>query len=96
MAKKVTLKELQDAQPRWFTPENKRLFGDIQYIAVHGKKTGDVFLAQETNAWTDMFDGQKKPHWRLHMINQETLEIGALLKGIYQDMAEIEEYLEDL
>ncbi len=96
MAKKITLEDLHVAQPKWFEFGNKEFFNDLQYVVVYGKKTGDAYLAQQTTGFSDMFGGKKKVHWRLHTIEKKTCKIKDLLEGIYQDMAEIEEYLEDL
>ena len=55
-----TIQELKEVNQKWFTPENKRFFNDINYKVLTGKKTKTRFLIQHTYQFSDMFDGIKK------------------------------------
>ena len=55
-----TIQGLKAVNKKWFTPENKRFFNDINYKVLTGKKTKTRFLIQHTYQFSDMFDGIKK------------------------------------
>ena len=55
-----TIQELKQVNQKWFTPENKRFFQDINYRVLMGTKSKTRFLIQHTYQWSDMFDGIKK------------------------------------
>ena len=90
----IRLADVKQANYNWFKPENKRFFGDLNYFILHNNE-GNPFLIRETNAWSDMFDGIKKPHFRINTINPETLKIGELHDRIFKTREEVKEYLKD-
>ncbi len=47
----ITLSDVKEAQPHWFTPENKRFFNDVSYKVLHGKASHKPFLVRATYAW---------------------------------------------
>jgi hypothetical protein len=55
-----TIQELKQVNKKWFTPENKRFFNDINYRVLKGAKSKTRFLIQHTYQFSDMFDGIKK------------------------------------
>ena len=55
-----TIQELKQVNKKWFTPENKRFFNDINYKVLKGAKSKTRFLIQHTYQFSDMFDGIKK------------------------------------
>jgi len=55
-----TIQELKQVNKKWFTPENKRFFNDINYKVLKGGKSKTRFLIQHTYQFSDMFDGIKK------------------------------------
>ena len=55
-----TIQELKQVNKKWFTPENKRFFNDINYKVLKGGKSKTRFLIQHTYQFSDMFDGVKK------------------------------------
>ena len=55
-----TLQQLKKVNPSWFSPENKKFFGDINYKLLTGSKSKSKFLIQHTNQFSDMFTGIKK------------------------------------
>ena len=40
----TTLTDVRRVQPGWFSPVSKRYFGDIKYLVLRGKVSGDLFL----------------------------------------------------
>jgi len=89
-----TLNAVIRKQPKWFDGNTARLLGDLSYDVLYGKKTGERFLVRKTNAWTDMFDGVKKPHWRVNSI-QDDLKIGDLHDEIFKTLEDVKTYLLD-
>ena len=55
-----TIQELKQVNQKYFTPENKRFFNDINYKVLKGGKSKTRFLIQHTYQFSDMFDGIKK------------------------------------
>lgn len=89
------LTQIRWANAKWFSPENKRFFGDVSYRALRGKKTGKVYLVRSTEAWTDMFGNPKRLHWRINNINQETLAIEALIQHEFKDIDAVKDWLKE-
>ncbi len=88
------LQQIKDAQPHWFSPENKRFFGDIAYYGLYGKKSGLPYLVQYTNAWTDMFGGSRRMHWRINPLD-DNLKIRPLVPTEFRDLDAVKEWLGD-
>ena len=89
----TTLSLIREFNPNWFSPHNKRFFGDISYRVLHGKKTRASYLVRETNAWTDMFDHVKKPHWRVNFIKDDN-SIGKLVDIVFDDLTSVKSWLQ--
>jgi len=90
--RKITLQEVKDKNIKWFTPENKRFFGDISY-SVFNDNEGNIFLIQLTYMWSDMFNGIKKKCYRIHKIDKDTLKIGELYDEIFKSLDEVKQFL---
>ncbi len=88
----ITLRQIMLSNKTWFNPGNVESSGDLWYEIMESK-SGVTYLVRKTNAWTDMFDGVKKPHYRLNPIASETLKIGLLTPEKFRDMEEVEEWL---
>ena len=78
----VTLSQVRDAQPSWFSRKNKRFFGDIQYWVLTGR-SGKPYLLRSTFMWSDMFGQPKKVCYRVSNINPETLQVNGLIDTIF-------------
>lgn len=89
---KIVLSNVKNANPQWFTRENKRFFNDVSYRLLYGKITGKRYLIRSTYAWSDMFDGVKKLHWRINHINDD-LTIGNLTDDIFQSIYDVKAWL---
>jgi hypothetical protein len=92
----MTLSQLRQNQPEWFSRKNKRFFGDVSYKLLHGKVSGEPFLVRATYAWTDMFDQPKRLHYRVNRIIGEAVEerkVGPLLDQVFGDLWEVKRYL---
>lgn len=92
--KQIKLREIKSAQPNWFSRKNKEFFGDKEYYAYTNKK-GSHYLIRQTDAWTDMFDGIKKTHFRVNEVDKETLKIKGLLDEEFGDLDEAKNFLEE-
>jgi hypothetical protein len=86
---------LKEAHPKWFTPENKRFFNDVEYKLLHGITSHNPFLVRSTYAFTDMFGETPKLHWRINPIALDTLKIMPLIDDQFETLKEVKEWLED-
>jgi len=87
---KTDLNELKLNNKGWFTKGNKAFFGDINYRVLHSENK--PYLVRLTNAWTDMFDGVKKPHYKINEINND-LSIGHLFDNEFKTIEEVKRFL---
>ncbi len=88
----VTLAAVRAKQPEWFSPQNKRVFGDVSYRILHGKQTGRPYLVQTTYAWTDMFGKPKRLHYRVHELTDD-LTIGLLFDDEFASIQAVKDWL---
>ena len=88
------LERVRQSNKTWFNPRNKEFFGDISYHAMAGKESKELFLVQYTDAWTDMFGGDKRPHYRIHTL-KDGLVIDELLDDQFETMEDVENFLQD-
>lgn len=86
-----TLQQLKQVNPSWFTPENKKFFGDINYKLLTGSKSKNKFLIQRTNKFSDMFTGIKKA---VYVIKPITID-GKILPSIttVETLKKVKQYL---
>jgi len=89
------LRQIREANEGWFSRGNKRFFGDIDYKAYYGKKTGKAYLVRSTNAWSDMFGSPKRLHYRTNNVNQDTLKIEGLIDQEFSDIFGVKAWLRD-
>lgn len=90
---KPLMRKIRQANPNWFSEENRRFFNDVAYMAYYGKTTGKAYLVRSTYAWTDMF-GKKHLHYRINNLDQDTLKVGSLISHEFETIGEIKEWLE--
>lgn len=96
VAKGVSLlQQIKDAQPKWFSPENKRFFNDVAYKGLYGKKSHRPFLVRSTYAWTDMLSQPKRLHWRINTVNPDTLDIEGLLDEEFRTLEDVRKWLNE-
>ncbi len=91
----ITLADVKEAQPEWFSEGNMRLFNDVSYSLRHGKTSHQPFLVRSTYAWTDMFGASKRLHYRINPVNPDTLKIQSLIDREFKDLDELNDWLED-
>ncbi len=91
----ITLADVKRAQPKWFTPENKRFFNDVSYRVLHGKASHKPFLVRGTFAWTDMFGKPKRLHYRINPLDPDTIDIRPLVDQEFKDLEEVKDWLKD-
>ena len=87
----VTLTEVKEKQPKWFSPQNKRFFGDVRYWVLKSKSS-QSFLIQLSDCWSDMLGGEKIYVYRLHRLD-DTGKIGELLKQSFSTMEDVRKWL---
>jgi hypothetical protein len=91
----MTLSQIKQAQPDWFSRDNKRFFGDISYKVLHGKQTKKPYLIRSTYMWSDMFGNAKQLRYRINNVNPKTGKIESLVDEIFTDMRWVKEWLAD-
>jgi len=93
MSKKITLTAVKNANGTWFSPDNKKFFGDLNYSVITDNE-GDAYLVQETEGWTDMFGGLPRVFFKVRPINGETLILGRPFEQEFKTIEDVEEYLD--
>ncbi len=88
----MTLTQLKQHNPEWFSRKNKRFFNDVSYRLLHSKATGEPYLVRSTYAWTDMFGSPKKLHYRVNPI-EDNFEIGLLIDNIFPSIYAVKDWL---
>lgn len=89
------LSDIKDAQPVWFSRENKSFANDVAYLAYKGKQTGKPYLVRSTYGFTDMFDKPKRLHWKINKVDSETLKIKKLVDGEFASLDDVKEWLKE-
>ena len=86
-----TIQELKAVNKKWFTPENKRFFNDINYKVLTGKKTKTRFLIQHTYKFSDWFGGDKKAVFVIKPITTE----GKILSTVetLKELNQVKQYM---
>ena len=74
---KITLEDIRNKQPEWFSIKNKRFFGDINYWLKYSK-SNKPYLVRSTYAWSDVFGNKKEKNYTINEINED-LKIGCLI-----------------
>ena len=87
----LTITALRQANTKWFSPENKQFFGDLEYRVLHGKSK-TPYLVRRTYAWSNMFDGIRKSHWRINPIGVD-LSILTLHDEIFESLDDVKQTL---
>ena len=90
----ITLSDVKEAQPKWFSGENKRFFGDLWYKVRQGKATKKNYLVRETDMWSDMLGGKKTYCYRINTI-EEDLKIGHLIDTVFKTEEEVNDWLKE-
>ena len=88
----LTITALRQANQRWFSRDNKQFFGDLEYRVLHGKSK-TPYLVRRTYAWSDMFDGIRKSHWRINPIGVD-LSILGLNDEIFLSLDDVKQELQ--
>jgi len=88
----TTLSDVKAQQPQWFSPQNKRFFGDVGYKVLHGKITERPYLVQHTAGWSDMFGRPKKYVYIIRPLNDELI-IQSTIDIDFKDIDEVKDWL---
>ena len=91
---RITMSDVRNAQPNWFSRKNKRFFGDIQYWTLLGA-SGKPYLLRSTFMWSDMFGRPKTVCYRVSNINPETLQIDGLIDDIFRSREDAKEWIKE-
>ena len=86
----TTLTQLHNANQDWFSPQNKKFFGDKSYKVLQAS-SGQNYLIRTTCAWSDMFDKPKTLHYRLNPL--EGTEIRPLVDNSFLTLPEVKAWL---
>ncbi len=89
------LRDIKETNGDWFSRGNKRFFNDVEYRGYYGKKTGKAYLVRSTYAWTDMFGGARRLHYRINNLNQKTLDIEPLIEQEFSDIFAVKAWLRE-
>jgi len=89
----VTLAMLKEAQPNWFSPENKRFFGDVSYKVLYSKIGKKPYLVRSTYAWSDMFGKPKQLTYRINPINTDNFKIEPLTDDVFKTLDDVKDWL---
>ncbi len=87
----LRITDIRQAHPRFFERSTVRAFGDISYRVLHDKQR-QPYLVRYTCAWTDMFGGERVPHWRINPIGPN-LEILPLDDRIFTTLTAVKNTL---
>ena len=90
----MTLSELKQANPMWFSKGAKKFAGDVQYWVRKGSNGFD-YLLRSTYAFSDMFSGRKVLHYRLNQINPITKKVGSLIEKSFNSRESAVNYLKE-
>ena len=91
----LRIAELRQANPSWFSKENKQFFGDVDYSILHSKG-GSPYLLRKTFMWSDMLDRMHMGAvYRLNTINPD-LSIGSLIDQIFMIRSMAKEWLKEV
>lgn len=88
----LNMSKLKELNSQWFAKGNKKLFGDVSYKLVYGKRTGERYFLRSTNMWSDMFGRQKKLVYRINFI-KDNGKIGSLVDIIFSSLSSANEWL---
>lgn len=87
---KVTMPELERANPIYFADGKKEFFGDILY-KTH-EHAGRSYLVTLTYGFSDMFGNRKRSHYRITpILSDKTL--GDLIDQQFKNLKEVTTYL---
>tara|TARA_R100000329_G_scaffold143193_1_gene127079 strand:- start:1159 stop:1431 length:273 start_codon:yes stop_codon:yes gene_type:complete len=89
----MNMKQLREKNKKWFSPENKRFFGDINYKVLQSKKSKNSYLIQHTYKWSDMFDNEKKAVYVVKPVTDK----GAILESVaeFKKLSEVKNFLKN-
>jgi len=95
MYQTFSLLDLKRKNLKWFTPKNKKLFGDITYYLYFSKTTNKPYLINKTYMWSDVFSNTKKINYRIHKIDSE-LKINGLFDEIFKSLRDTKNFINNL
>ena len=101
----MTLHGIRVSNPKWFSNENKRFFGDLDYSLVRAG-SGTYYLCSKTYGWSDVFNrSSRRVFYALHEIDADLRISGLVYREFrigntdsrtfeFRDMSAIDEWLE--
>jgi hypothetical protein len=87
----LTISELRQAHTLWFSRENIRFSGDLQYRILHSK-AGTPYLVRHTYGFSDMFTGVRTAHYRLNRIDSD-LRFAAVEEEVFPTLQAVKAWL---
>ena len=90
----ITLTQVKEKQPAWFSPKNREFFGDISYKVLQGGVSEKPYLVRSTYAWTGLMGGEKNLHYRINPIGED-LKIESLTDKVFYTIEDVKAWLKE-
>jgi len=87
----LTITELRQAHPSYFSRVNIKLFGDKEYRILHSKD-GNPYLVRLTQQWSDMFGHPPVECYRVNPIGPN-LKIEEVIKEQFETLQDVKDWL---
>ena len=89
----MNMKQLREKNKKWFSPENKKFFNDINYRVLQSKKSKTSYLIQHTYQWSNMFGNELKPVYVVKPITSD----GNILQSVatFKELSEVKNFLKN-
>ena len=87
----LTITELRQAHPSYFSRVNIKLFGDKEYRILHSKD-GNPYLVRLTQQWSDMFGHPPVECYRVNPIGSN-LKIEEVIKEQFETLQDVKDWL---
>jgi len=89
----MNMKQLREKHKSYFSPENKKFFGDINYRVLQSEKSKTSYLIQHTYQWSDMFGHDKKAVYVVKPVTNK----GDILESVaeFKELSEVKNFLKN-
>ena len=92
----MNMKQLREKNKKWFSPENKRFFGDINYKVLQSKKSKTSYLIQHTYKWSDRYTWFSNEKKAVYVVKPVTNK-GDILECVaeFKELSEVKNFLKN-
>ena len=91
---RITIADLRASNLRYFSKDNKRVFGDVDYRILHDKQR-QPYLVRSSYAFSDMFGNERTLGWYVNPISP-TLEIMPGLDQVFATLDQVKYTLAEI